>query len=123
MISENNLLKMFLWPQDKKQILGNLVFTNIQNLETEYIVSIDRGDISIEIIYSSNPIGNQDNTKCFIHLILENLGDNWSPNFELSSEEIKNNKDVEDVLKNISSIIMKMNVPPILYATGLSSQT
>jgi hypothetical protein len=119
MISESILLKKVFWPLDKLKILGSLIFTNSENLETIYSMTISRKEKKLEILYTSNTFENVSDITYLIKLSFNKVGNECTPDLENSSPNIKNIQDVEDVLNLVNNTIAKMNVSPALFSTGV----
>ena len=119
MIKENAVLEQVLWPINKLNILGNLVFSDSIDFDTVYSVAINRREDKLEIFYTSNPIADIENKTYFVKLHLNKVGEDMIPDFEKSSPTVKDLKDVEDVLIQVNSTIAKMNVKPTLFSTGV----
>lgn len=119
MISESILLKKVFWPLDKLKILGSLIFTNSENLETIYSMTISRKEKKLEILYTSNPFENVSDITYLIKLSFNKEGNAYSPDLENSSPSIKNMQDVQDVLNLVNNTIAKMNMSPVLFSTGV----
>lgn len=119
MKNENEILNTILWPQNKSNLSGNLSFSNSIDLKTIINIDISRTKESLEIFYCTSPLLNPEEKTFFVKLYLSKEGDNYIADFKKSSPELKNEQDIEDTLNTVRNAIVKMNVKPIFFPTGV----
>lgn len=122
MLNENSVLPKVLWPLDKTTMLGTLSFDK-SDFESTVSIAVNRHNDKIEILYSTAPIENIEDRTYFVKLYLEKKDDELNVNLAKSSPEIKNDKDIQDIIDLVHNTIIKMNVRPSFFPTGVVKPT
>jgi len=118
--NEQEVLKKVFWPKDKENFLGNLFFNSTDNDFTNTkTIGAARTEKGMEVFYTISPMLEPENRTYFVKLIFDRENDEVSLNMQKSSPEIKNEKDVKDVLDNIQNSIVMMSSKPEFFPTGV----
>lgn len=119
MKNEQEILNTVLWPQNKSNLNGSLSFSNSIDFVTTTSIDISRTDKSLEIFYSSSPLMNPTEQTFFVKLYMNRGKNNYIVDFKKSSPELKTEQDIENTLNTVRNAIIKMNVKPIFFPTGV----
>lgn len=119
MKKEQDILENILWPKEKMNMVGNLSFANSTDFKTMTTIDVSRTEKSLEVFYCNAPILNPEDKTFFVKLYMSKEGDNYVVDFKKSSPELKTEQDIEDTLNTVKNAIIKMNVKPSFFPTGV----
>lgn len=119
MKNEQEILNSILWPQNKRSLTGDLIYSNSIDLTTTASIEIYRTNKKIEISYSSYTSLSPNEKVVFMKLCLNKEGDKISIDFKKSSPQLKTEEDLEDTLNTIRSAIIKINAFPTFFPSGV----
>lgn len=119
MRNEQEILDSIFWPPTKTNLNGNLSFSTSIDLITTTNIDISRTGKSVEIFYSSSPLMKPTEQTFFVKLYLNKEEEGYSVDFKKSSPELKTEQDIEDTLNTVKNAIIKMNVKPSFFPTGV----
>lgn len=120
-MKEEELLKKVFWSGQKDNMLGNMIFSHTDESFTNTIeVAVSRQEQGVEIAYSSAQMLNPTEKEYFVKLFFVRDGENnLVVDKNKSSPEILTDADVKDVIETVSNAIIKMNVNPDFFPTGV----
>lgn len=119
MRQEQEILNTILWPQNKLNLAGTLIFANTIDFINTTSINISRTNKSLEIFYFSSPLMKPMEQNFFIKMYFKKDIDGYYFDLKKSSPEIKNEDEIDDTLNIIKKAIIKMNVNPIFFPTGV----
>lgn len=120
--SENEVLKKILWPSDKTNMLGNMIFSSISDdMANSTEVAVSRQKSSLEIFYSTYLVDNPEDKNYLVKIYYNRSEIGLSLDTEKTSPEIKTSEDIDKVLESIRNTILLMNKRPAFFPTGVNN--
>ena len=121
-MKEEQILKSVFWPENKKEILGNLVFSHTdEDITNTQENSVSRQANAWEVFFYKAPVFNPENREYFVKMYFEKNTDNeLVVNKEKTSPELKTDSDIEKTLEIINTNIALMNTKPQFFSTGVA---